>query len=284
MPAARRRTCPQAPGRSVPRSSAASSSVSVRSGEPNATRKASDRLPAPDLLAAVLVEDRRRRAAPGRPPRAAPRAAPPRARPRRRRTRGPAAPPGTGSPPRTRPPRGAAATSASRSSSNAPHVPSRSDGCSSPTQPSFVRADFPGMEVRLRGALVLRLDLQRVVELLDRPLRVGEPAVDDARDVPALVGKLAAGAVRPRDLEQRNLGGADRDVVTRCARRGSRSAPCAGRLPPGRAAREVARRLRRRTSTCTPRRSRSPSARPRRVAAGAASASAGRTSRRARAA
>ena len=49
-----------------------------------------------------------------------------------------------GSPPRTRPPRARAATSASRSSSNAPHIPSSSAGCSSPTQPSRVRADLPG--------------------------------------------------------------------------------------------------------------------------------------------
>src|SRR5207244_544796 len=73
---------------------------------------------------------------------------------------------------------------------------------------------LPRMEERLGGALIRRLHLERAVHLLDRPLRVGNPAADDARDVPALVWQFLARAVGARDLEQRDVVGVpDGDVV-----------------------------------------------------------------------
>ena len=71
------------------------------------------------------------------------------------------------------------------------------------------------MEERLGSTFVRRLELERSVQLLDRPFRIGEAAVHDAGDVPALVGQRLAGAIRARDLEQRDLGVTDREVVSR---------------------------------------------------------------------
>ncbi len=71
------------------------------------------------------------------------------------------------------------------------------------------------MQERLRCALVRGPDLQCAVELLDSPLRVGDAAVDDPGDVPALVRQIAAGAVGARDLEQRDLRRSDGHVVPR---------------------------------------------------------------------
>src|SRR2546430_2699190 len=70
------------------------------------------------------------------------------------------------------------------------------------------------VQERLARPLVRRLDLQRRVQLLDGPLRVGQAPLDDARDVPALVRQPAAdGRVDAGDLEQRNIGVVQRDVV-----------------------------------------------------------------------
>src|SRR5439155_22618067 len=49
------------------------------------------------------------------------------------------------------------------------------------------------MEERLVRSLDRRLELQRRVNLLDRPLRLGQAALDDAADVPTLVRQRAAG-------------------------------------------------------------------------------------------
>src|SRR5579862_6533940 len=76
---------------------------------------------------------------------------------------------------------------------------------------------FAGMQHRLARTVVRRVDLQCRVELLDRPLRVGEAAFDHAADMPPLARELAAGAVDARDLEQRDAGGADGHVRPRCA-------------------------------------------------------------------
>src|SRR4051812_13995322 len=72
-----------------------------------------------------------------------------------------------------------------------------------------------GMEQLARRTLEGGLELQRRVELLGRPLRLGEPAVDDGCDVPALVRELAARTVRARDLEQRHLRRSDGNVAPR---------------------------------------------------------------------
>ena len=62
------------------------------------------------------------------------------------------------------------------------------------------------VKVRLARPLVRGLDRERGVDLLDRPLRLGEAAVGDARDVPSLLRqRLSHIAVDARDLEERHV-------------------------------------------------------------------------------
>ena len=56
-----------------------------------------------------------------------------------------------------------------------------------------------GMEERLGRPLEHRLDPERRVDLLDRPLRLRKAAVDDSCDVPRLPAPLG---IDVRDLEQ----------------------------------------------------------------------------------
>ena len=164
-----------------PRSSLASSSVSVRSVAPKATRKASERLPCADLLAPVLVEhDHLAQRRPG-------------GLAHRRGERGGRhvlvddegevlehrrerddvlvedALRHRGEPGRA------------RSSSNAAQ-PVATPGCTSPIQPCGSFAGLAGMQQRVRAALDLRLDLQRLEQRVDDALRVGVAALDDAGD------------------------------------------------------------------------------------------------------
>jgi hypothetical protein len=73
-----------------------------------------------------------------------------------------------------------------------------------------------GMEQQLLPALHRRRQLQGRVHLLDRPGGVGDAALDDPRHVPGLDGqRLAARRVHPRDLEERDVAVAPRDVLPR---------------------------------------------------------------------
>src|SRR5437868_4512992 len=70
------------------------------------------------------------------------------------------------------------------------------------------------VEERQRGALERRRRLEPFVDLLDRPLRLREASLDDAGDVAPLVRQRVAGRqVDARDLEERDVDVADREVV-----------------------------------------------------------------------
>ena len=61
------------------------------------------------------------------------------------------------------------------------------------------------VQERVRAALDLRLDLQRLEQGVDDALRLGVAALDDAGDTPVLVRQLLArGQVHARDLEERD--------------------------------------------------------------------------------
>src|SRR5262249_26030758 len=70
-------------------------------------------------------------------------------------------------------------------------------------QPALSRpCRLPRVKVRFAGPFVSRLDAERGVDLLDGPPRLGEAAVGDAGDVPALLGEIGPGiAVDASDLE-----------------------------------------------------------------------------------
>ena len=227
------------------RTAAASSSVSVRSGEPKATRKASDRLPSPTC--APRYSSNTAAVAQLGPPPASRIAASSSAagtsssttnarscrtsgtadvavrRPRRARAR------------RAR--RGRARTRPTR-----PRAPS---GAARRTSPRAVRAALPGWRSGSSPRSIASSSFSARVELLDRPLRLGEAALDDAGDVPALVRQLlAARAIDARDLEQRDVGVARRRRSGRAAstrlgderraqrgRLAARAAPAAGSRP-----------------------------------------------------
>ena len=280
MRAARRRTARASASTIRLRSAAASSSVSVRSVEPNATPERERPLARADLLAAVLVEDARPTAARRRrPPRGSRRAGRrghvlvddereilPHLRVRAHLLE-------LDRPPATR------ATSASRSSSNAPHVPSSTDGMQL-ADPALVRARrLARVQERLASSArtTARPSARRTAARRPTSRRRSRRR-RCRRRASARPAARRPRAVGARDLEQRNLGRADGDVVSRCVDEAPERASCEARRPPVRSARAGAGRLRRRTSRCTPPRSRSRRARPRRVGAAAATASAARTS------
>ena len=282
-----RRSARRAPRRSASRSPAASSSVSVRSGDRNATLKASERLPSADLVAAVLVEDARRRAAArARPPRESPPRAPPRARPRRRRTPDPAAPPGYAL-------TSSYATALGRRRDERIEIElERAPGALEQrgmelADPALARARRPCRDggTAPRRARTSARCLQRRVELLDRPLRARRSrrrrsrrrATRSSGSSPPAAGRRARSRrARPRALPTSTLcaRGLDQARQERRAQHGELRRERLRQATLGVAS--SATKLRRvRLREAAARR-----ARPRRAGAAAASASAGRTSRR----